>query len=189
MDDITPEIWLPVPGYVHYEASNLGQVRSLRHQTPAGTRGGQVLRGSLMPDGRRAISLVRDGVVTRMYRYQVIMLAFVGPCPPGLEVCHADGDPGNDALSNLRYDTHQANQTDIGKYHLPLERRLRVEELECEIGDCREPQLARKMCSRHYSRWYRTGSPHVVHRTPRDGLSASDIIIPVPAPGKRKAAG
>jgi len=167
MNEATPEIWRPVPGFEHYEASGLGQVRSLRHWTPSGTRGGRVLRGTTGPAGRRIISLVRDGAVTRMYRYQIIMLTFVGPCPPGLEVCHEDGDPTNDALSNLRYDTHQANQTDIGKYHLPLEQRLRVEELECEIGGCDEPQIARKWCSKHYNRWYRTGSPYTLRRVRR----------------------
>lgn len=41
-----------------------------------------------------------------------MMLAFVGKCPDGMEVCHNDGDPGNPSLNNLRYDTKSANQQD-----------------------------------------------------------------------------
>lgn len=41
-----------------------------------------------------------------------MLAAFVGPCPEGLEVCHLDGDPLNNRLSNLRYDTRSANNLD-----------------------------------------------------------------------------
>lgn len=38
--------------------------------------------------------------------------AFVGPCPDGMECCHEDGNPGNNALSNLRWGTTRDNQAD-----------------------------------------------------------------------------
>jgi hypothetical protein len=44
------------------------------------------------------------------------MLAFVGPRPPGLEIRHLDGDPGNNALNNLRYGTRSENLVDKS-YH------------------------------------------------------------------------
>jgi len=40
------------------------------------------------------------------------MLAFEGPCPADQEVCHNDGDPVNNKLANLRYDTHKNNMAD-----------------------------------------------------------------------------
>jgi hypothetical protein len=40
------------------------------------------------------------------------MESFVGPCPDGLEVCHNDGNPENNKLSNLRYGTQSSNQID-----------------------------------------------------------------------------
>ncbi len=49
-------------------------------------------------------------VVARVHR--VVMEAFVGPCPDGMEVCHGDGDPMNARLDNLRYDTRKANHAD-----------------------------------------------------------------------------
>ena len=44
--------------------------------------------------------------------HRLVMLAFVGPCPDGMEVCHKDGVSTNSLLSNLRYDTHVGNYVD-----------------------------------------------------------------------------
>ena len=41
------------------------------------------------------------------------MEAFVGPCPPGMEVRHfPDRDPTNNRLDNLQYGTRQENMED-----------------------------------------------------------------------------
>ncbi|WP_248099523.1 HNH endonuclease signature motif containing protein [Corynebacterium kefirresidentii] len=45
--------------------------------------------------------------------HRLVMAAFVGPCPDGMEVCHNDGNPANNYVGNLRYDTHQANYADM----------------------------------------------------------------------------
>lgn len=42
----------------------------------------------------------------------LVLLAFVGPCPPGMECCHWDRDRHNCNLSNLRYGTKAENQAD-----------------------------------------------------------------------------
>ncbi len=52
----------------------------------------------------------------REYVHRAVMLAFVGPCPGGHEVCHCDGDRRNNKLSNLRYDTHENNCRDTIKH-------------------------------------------------------------------------
>jgi hypothetical protein len=39
----------------------------------------------------------------------VILEVFVSDRPVGLESCHRDGDRGNNNLTNIRWDTHQAN--------------------------------------------------------------------------------
>lgn len=43
---------------------------------------------------------------------RLVLLAFVGPCPDGMEGCHNDGNHRNNALSNLRWDTHISNEKD-----------------------------------------------------------------------------
>lgn len=44
--------------------------------------------------------------------HRLVLEAFVGPCPEGMEACHADGNRTNNALSNLRWDTPKANAAD-----------------------------------------------------------------------------
>lgn len=115
------EQWRPVPGWEGaYEVSDRGRVRSLDRRTRRGagwmTVRSRVLKTTLDGNGRRTVKLHQgDGGVTHSV-YRVVMDAFVGPCPPGMEVCHGDGDKTNDALSNLRYDTRGNNNRDAVRH-------------------------------------------------------------------------
>lgn len=45
--------------------------------------------------------------------HRLVLTAFVGPCPPGMEACHdPDPNPADNRLVNLRWDTHRANVAD-----------------------------------------------------------------------------
>lgn len=48
--------------------------------------------------------------------HRLVLESFVGPCPPGMEACHWDGDPGNNKLTNLRWDTRKANAADMVRH-------------------------------------------------------------------------
>lgn len=48
--------------------------------------------------------------------HRLVLETFRGPCPEGLEGCHNDGDPFNNSLSNLRWDTQKSNMTDRDKH-------------------------------------------------------------------------
>jgi len=48
--------------------------------------------------------------------HRLVLDAFVGPCPDGLEACHLDGDAGNNRVSNLRWDTSKANTDDMRRH-------------------------------------------------------------------------
>lgn len=50
------------------------------------------------------------------YVHRLVLEAFVGPCPFGMEGCHNDGDPTNNNLVNLRWDTHKNNEKDKIKH-------------------------------------------------------------------------
>ncbi|MFF1540504.1 NUMOD4 motif-containing HNH endonuclease [Microbacterium sp. NPDC058269] len=123
------ENWLPIPGWEGlYEVSDLGRVRSLDRLSPV--RGGSLAlrKGrvrSLGTDryGRRCIPLSRNGVQTMKQVHRLVLEAFVGPCPAGQEACHWDGDPTNNKLENLRWDSHTANEADklrIGPHYETL---------------------------------------------------------------------
>jgi hypothetical protein len=46
------------------------------------------------------------------YVHQLVLQAFDGKCPPGMECRHLDGDPLNNNLENLAWGTHKANMAD-----------------------------------------------------------------------------
>lgn len=111
-----------MPGYVDiYEVSSLGNVRSLDRvhvlQSRAGgsyerRQRGKLLAPTLNSAGYRTVYLWKEHVGHRRAISNLVALSFIGDRPLGSEVCHCDGNKLNDRLSNLRYDTHQANQAD-----------------------------------------------------------------------------
>ncbi len=61
---------------------------------------------------RLRIALSAPGKTAQRFLHTIILSAFVGPCPAGMQCCHADDNPHNNALSNLRWDTQKANAAD-----------------------------------------------------------------------------
>lgn len=109
------EQWRPVPGFDGYEVSDLGRVISRRRRTPV------MLAERVGSKGYRKVALSRGPYdVTDMTLHRVVLLAFIGPCPEGLQVRHLDGDPGNNRLDNLAYGTPSENMHDVvrhGRHH------------------------------------------------------------------------
>lgn len=86
--------------------------------------------------GRRYVNI---GGRTRSV-YRLVLEAFVGPCPDGAEACHNDGNAGNDALANLRWDTRAANQADRRRHgtHIEGERVRNAKLTAAEVCRMRE---------------------------------------------------
>jgi hypothetical protein len=111
------EEWRAVPGYEGlYEVSSFGNVRSL-------TRGWRNPRlvGRKHPTGYIYLSLTKNGVVRPARAHRLVLLAFIGPCPEGMEACHNDGVRDNNHFSNLRWDTKKANSRDRFKHGTDME--------------------------------------------------------------------
>lgn len=114
------ETWKDIPGYEGlYQVSDAGRVRSVgrtiravsRHGTQhTRTYKGRVLKPGRLPSGH--LSVVLGHGAPGVTIHSLVMLAFVGPCPEGMEVCHRDRNPTNNCLSNLRYDTRAENLRD-----------------------------------------------------------------------------
>ena len=63
------------------------------------------------------ISLRRsDGTHATPYVHRVILEAFSGPCPEGMESRHLDGNPEHNAILNLKWGTHDENHEDKLKH-------------------------------------------------------------------------
>lgn len=107
------EHWRSVPGWEGlYEVSDQGRVRSLPRPTKTGIRGGRVLAPGRADDGRTVIGLCRDGKQLPRHIYVLVAAAFLGPCPPGMVICHGPAGNGDDSLANIRYDTPGSNRLD-----------------------------------------------------------------------------
>lgn len=113
---MTAEQWRPVGSFPAYEVSNLGRVRSFARNRPMRGRqadGSRLLSPVPQPSGHLTVSLFRDGVARSRFVHRLVLEAFVGPCPDGLEACHGpDPDPTNNCLRNLRWDTRAENSAD-----------------------------------------------------------------------------
>jgi len=70
------------------------------------------MKSRLDRDGYSLIGLYVDGKPKTFKLHRLILEAFVGPCPEGMEGCHNDGNPGNNGISNLRWDYPRKNQAD-----------------------------------------------------------------------------
>lgn len=111
----------PADGFYGYCVGDDGTVWSCRAKVGCGTGHGtrSVLSATWHPlklnrnaKGYAIITLRRGRRTARLQVHRLILEAFTGPCPPGMECCHEDGDPANNRLSNLRWDTHRANKED-----------------------------------------------------------------------------
>jgi hypothetical protein len=80
-----------------------------------GVKGG-ILRHARMRD-RHVVSIYPEpGKLRVTYVHRLVLEAFVGTRPTGMHGCHNDGNPDNNHLSNLRWDTPKGNQADRVKH-------------------------------------------------------------------------
>lgn len=56
------------------------------------------------------------GLGPKSYVHRLILQAFVGIAPDGMECLHRDGDPTNNRLSNLRWGTRGENCADTARH-------------------------------------------------------------------------
>src|SRR5690606_19157042 len=118
--DNPDEEWLPIRDYVGYEVSNFGRVRSFwgAGGEGKGRRGltdkPKLIGGYIQASGHHQVAIYMPGALKpdRFGVHVLVLEAFVGPRPEGHECCHNDGDPGNNHVDNLRWDTPGNNQRD-----------------------------------------------------------------------------
>lgn len=109
------EIWKNVVGYEDiYEVSSFGRVR--RISIAPGRRPGGLLRPAKTSGGHRDIGLYKCGRGKRFGVHVLVLTAFRGPSPPGLECRHLDGCPWNNHLGNLAWGTRSENMADRLKH-------------------------------------------------------------------------
>lgn len=111
------ETWKPIPEYEGlYEVSDQGRVKSIARLVKQGGHDRRVheriRKTYTRASGHLQTSLSKAGVIRSWEVHVLVMLAFVGPRPAGMEVRHLNGNPADNRLSNLRYGTRAENVQD-----------------------------------------------------------------------------
>jgi hypothetical protein len=113
------EIWKPVVTFgleKFYEVSSLGNVKSLIRsgKTNFGIRmyGGKKINPFVSNSGYLCVNLTYKGFRAQCTVHTLVLEAFVGKKPEGMECCHNDGNRLNANLDNLRWDTKKNNHAD-----------------------------------------------------------------------------
>jgi hypothetical protein len=103
--------WLPIAGFPGYEISRDGKARRIYRNAMD-----QWCDKELKPDvddrGRKRYTLRRNNKSHKRLASRLVLEAFVGLCPDGMECCHENGDETDNHVENLRWDTHSANLLD-----------------------------------------------------------------------------
>lgn len=121
-DTNSTEVFRDVPGFPGYRVSNYGRLKScLTRRRVVGIKGSV----SAMSDewhlmatkgygrsGHVLCRLRRETVLFHVGLHRLVLMAFVGPCPEGMECRHLDGNAGNNRLENLCWGTRSDNHKD-----------------------------------------------------------------------------
>lgn len=171
------EIWKDIPEYGgHYQASNLGRIRSkerivkklfgLTKKIVEQKYKTRILNPSKADKyGHLSVHLGVDNKKYTCAVHRLVLMAFVGNCPNGMECCHNNGDASDNRIENLRWDTHKNNNHDrkihgnykTGKNH-PMYGKKMSEELKerlmkFHLGRKASAETKAKMSQAHKERW------------------------------------
>lgn len=110
--NITNVEYRMVEGFPGYRVGDDGSVWGCRVRC-SGRIGSRWHRLKPRPvNGYQKLSLMRDRRKFDRYVQVLVLTAFRGPAPDGMQACHDDNDRANNQLSNLRWDTQSENEKD-----------------------------------------------------------------------------
>lgn len=114
------EVWKPIPGYRHYEASTQGRIRSWLgmgwHRRRKPLEEPVILKPTPNYAGYMVVNLpVRRGQCRQRKVHRLVLEAFVGPPPsPKHHGSHMNADRSDNRLANLAWETQQQNNARRG---------------------------------------------------------------------------
>lgn len=105
------EEWKQIPGHPGYYASNTGRLKRVLGGVE------RIIHSHATTKYGHQQATLRIGN-QRCWRYvhRLVLETFVGPCPDGMEACHGDGNPLNNRVENLRWDTRINNFADRDRH-------------------------------------------------------------------------
>lgn len=116
------EIWKSVVGFDGlYEVSSIGRVRGVDRILSDGRNWkGRILAQKTDKGGHKSVRLCRADIHIFRGVHVLMLEAFVGPCPAGMQGAHNDGAADRNILGNLRWDTPKGNTADRVKHGTQL---------------------------------------------------------------------
>lgn len=105
------EVWKPIRSLLGlYEASSLGNIRSVRRLVGKQSYGGKVLKAGFNPtNGYLSVGPSINNKVSRHYVHRLVAEAFLG-LEKKKDVNHKDGNKKNNRIENLEWMTRSENQ-------------------------------------------------------------------------------
>lgn len=103
MNDLSYEIWKNIDDFSKYQISNQGQIKVRL------TWDFRLLKSGKTKEGYSRIMLYRNNRCYCKLIHRLVLEAFVGKCPEGLEANHKDGVKANNHINNLEWITHLEN--------------------------------------------------------------------------------
>jgi len=107
------ENWVSVSGYPNYAVSDKGRVKRIEHIAHHSRYGRRFLPERLLNPRRNHDGYMRTRIGgSARFVHVLVLESFVGPRPEGMQACHNNGDPSDNRLENLRWDTPKNNVKD-----------------------------------------------------------------------------
>ena len=136
------EQWKQIQEVPEYEISDQGCLR----------RGTRILNPHLNRRGYRKAQLWQGGKRVASKKIHTLVLeAFVGPRPRNMECRHLDGNPENNAISNLRWGTWAENHQDALGHGRRMDKLTKDDATEIRQSSESIHELSRrfKVCRKH----------------------------------------
>lgn len=108
-----PEGSRVIPSALRYRICDGGEIWSSYRKKGRGSVGPwSVVKSTETKVGYLRVSLITAEGRRSFLVHRLVLEAFVGPCPPGMEACHYDDNPKNNFVANLRWDYRTGNVAD-----------------------------------------------------------------------------
>lgn len=135
------EIYKPIEGYPGYRVGNFGDVQSAWNRGKHSRITGEWWSmKQAKAKGYWFVGLSRNKERHKyFYIHRLVLGAFVGKCPDGMECRHLDRNPDNNHLENLEWGTKEQNELDkIGHGTRLRGKQIWIARLtECDVAEIR----------------------------------------------------